>query len=120
MNTMVQKKIGCNGSCTGIRSAILYNTSTQQYTQQHSVVVEKFCNGVTIINKGNTIAMWNGLPLFPDESMTVGGNEGEVFIGRVDLSFRLPTAADGIPIPATPINSAWVIQKFYVDKSFVG
>jgi hypothetical protein len=115
MNTTAQKKVGCGGNCSGSRAVALYNTSTQEYTQQHSVVVEKLCNGVTVINKGNTIAMWNGLPLLPDESMAVGGNEGEVFIGRVDISFSLPT-----PAPPVPVNSAWVIQKFYVDKTFVG
>jgi hypothetical protein len=110
------KKVGCNGACApGSRPAVLYNTSTQNYTEQRSVVVEKLCNNVTVINKGNTLVLWNGLPLNPGESMTVGGNEGEVFIGRVDISFALPT-----PPPGTPVNSAWVIQKFYIDKNFIG
>ena len=87
----------------------------QEYTVQRSVVVEKLCNGVTVINKGNTLALWNGLPLNPGESMTIGGNEGEVYVGRVDISFVIPT-----PAPGTPENSAWVIQKFYEDKNFVG
>jgi hypothetical protein len=115
MNTVqVVKKIGCSGSCSK-GSALLFNITMQEYTEQRNVVVDKLCNGVTVINKGNTIAMWNQLPLLPDESMTVGGNEGEVFVGRVDITFALPT-----PAPASPQNSAWVIQKFYVDKNFVG
>jgi hypothetical protein len=92
-----------------------YNTTTQEYTQMRSVVVDKLCNGVTVINKGTTLALWNGLPLDPGESMTVGGNEGEVFVGRIDLSFQIP-----VPAPVTIVNSAWVIQKFYEDKKYVG
>jgi hypothetical protein len=102
--------IGCGGS----KGAVTYNTNTQEYTKLRSVPVDKLCNGVTVINKGNTIVTWNNLPLNPGESMAVGGNAGEVFIGRIDLNFKLPT-----PAPAAPVNSAWVIQKFYTDKSFV-
>jgi hypothetical protein len=115
MNKMQAKKLGCAGNI----DPLLYNTTTQQYTQMHSVVLDKLCNAVTVINKGNTIVMWNGLPIFPLESMSVGGNEREVFVGRVDLAFRLPVAADGIPIPVNPVNSSWVIQKFYEDKNFI-
>jgi hypothetical protein len=113
--TTMLKKVGCSGNCSGSRRPQFYNTTTQEYTVQRSVNVEKLCNGVTVINKGNTIAMWNGLPLNPGESMTVGGNEGEVFVGRIDISFTMPT-----PPPGSPVNSAWVIQKFYEDKSYIG
>jgi hypothetical protein len=113
MQTTKIKKLGCSGNCTGAGGYRLYNTTTQQYTQQHSVVVDKLCNGVTVINKGNTIVLWNGLPLNPNESMTVGGNEGEVFVGRVDISFQ-----PSVPVVIPTINSAWVIQKFY-DENFL-
>lgn len=109
------KKIGCSAGCSGSKDFVRYNISMQNYTQQKSVVVENLCNNVTVINKGNTLVLWNGLPLNPGESMTVGGNEDEVYIGRIDITFALPT-----PPPGTPVNSAWVIQKFYTDKSFVG
>jgi hypothetical protein len=114
MTTTPVKKVGCNGKCSGGRGYSFFNTTTQMYSQQRSVVVDKLCNSVTVINKGTTIALWNTLPLNPGESMTVGGNEGEVFVGRVDISFQVP-----VPAPATIINSAWVIQKFYEDKNFV-
>jgi hypothetical protein len=113
--TLKQNKMGCKPGCSAGEGYLPYNTTTQEYTEQRSVNLDKLCNGVTVINKGNTIVMWNGLPLVPDESMTVGGNKGEVFVGRVDISFSLPT-----PAPPTPVNSAWVIQKFYEEKNFVG
>lgn len=102
-------------NCSGDKGYLPYNTSTQEYTNLHSVNIEKGCNGVTVINKGTTLALWNGLPLNPGESMSVGGNEGEVFIGRVDISFVIP-----VPAPAVITNSAWVIQKFYVGKNYIG
>jgi hypothetical protein len=114
MNTTLQnsrQKVGCNGT----KAWLFYNSTTQEYTVQHSVVVDKLCNGATVINKGTTLALWNGLPLNPGESMTVGGNEGEVYVGRIDISFQIP-----VPAPATIVNSAWVIQKFYEDKKYVG
>jgi hypothetical protein len=115
MTTTPVKKSTCGGSCSGSKPVVFYNTTTQNYTVQRMVVVEKLCNGVTVINKGSTIVMWNGLPLNPGESMTVGGNEGEVFVGRVDITFAIP-----VPAPMTIINSAWVIQKFYEDKNYIG
>jgi hypothetical protein len=93
--TPIKKPAGCGGACSGSKGWLLFNTSTQQYTKQRSVTVEKLCNNVTVINKGTTLVLWNGLPLNPGESMTVGGNESEVFVGRVDISFQVPVPAPG-------------------------
>jgi hypothetical protein len=100
--------------CSGKKAAVMYNTTTQEYTLMTSVVPDKLCNGVTVINKGTTIAIWNGLPLMPGESMSVGGNEGEVYIGRIDIRFTIQA-----PAPPTIVNSAYVIQKFYTGENFV-
>jgi hypothetical protein len=100
--------------CTGKRQMAKYNTTAQEYVKQHSVNLSKLCNGVTVLNAGTTFVTWNGVPLGPGQSMTVGGNEGEEFIGRVDLNFFTQS-----PAPPTIINSAWVIQKFYVGENFV-
>jgi hypothetical protein len=85
-----------------------YNTTTLEYTALKSVVVARFCNGFTVNNTGTTIALLNGEPLQPGQSKTVGGNEGEIYVGRIDLSFKTQS-----PAPSTIINSAWVTQKFY-------
>jgi hypothetical protein len=98
----------------GPRKLLKYNISQQEYTSLRSVVLERKLNGVTVLNAGNTIVLWNGIPISPGVSLTLGGNEGEVYIGRVDLSFALPS-----PVPGTPSNSAWVIQKFYVDDNVI-
>jgi hypothetical protein len=103
-------KIGC----TGKRVLTKYNTTSQNYVKQHSVNIEQLCNGVTVLNAGTTFCTWNGVPLGPGLSMTVGGNEGEIFVGRVDIAFFTQS-----PAPATIVNSAWVIQKFYVGENYV-
>lgn len=100
--------------CTGKRMAAKYNMTQQQYAKLESVNIDKQCNGVTVLNAGTTYVTWNGIPLAPGQSMTVGGNEGEIFIGRVDIAFFTQT-----PAPAIITNSAWVIQKFYVGENFV-
>jgi hypothetical protein len=110
VTALQSKKIGCPGAV----GLLAYNTVSQNYTQLKSVVVEKNCNGVTVLNAGTTVVMWNGVPIAPGASMTVGGNQGEVYIGRVDINFFTQT-----PPPTTIINSAWVIQKFYEDGNFI-
>lgn len=98
--------------CTGKRRALKYNISQQEFTSLRSVNLSPWCNGVTVLNAGNTIALWNGIPISPGVSLTVGGNEGEVYVGRVDISFDMPS-----PAPMHPMNSAWVIEKFYTQTT---
>jgi hypothetical protein len=105
--------MGCP-ECSGNRKLAKYNFTQQEYRSLHSVNIEQKCNGVTVLNAGNTVATWNGIPIAPGVSLTIGGNQGEEFIGRVDINFYLPT-----PAPATPQNSAWVIQKFYVGDNYI-
>lgn len=92
----------------------MYNTTTQEYTSLRSVNVDKLCNGFTVNNVGTTICLVNGDPLQPGDSKTVGGNVGEVYVGRIDLAFMVPD-----PAPSEIINSAFVTQKFYVPENFV-
>jgi hypothetical protein len=107
---MANKCVGC----TGKRELVPYNISQQNYVKQESVNIDKLCNGVTVLNAGTTFATWNGIPLAPGQSLTVGGNEGEIYKGRVDIAFFTQT-----PAPAMITNSAWVIQKFYTAENFV-
>lgn len=86
------------------------NQSTQGYSQATMVPPDKLCNGFTVKNAGNTICIVNGEPIQPDDFKTFGMNRGEIYIGRIDLSFVLPT-----PAPPIPTNQAFVTQKFYVN-----
>jgi hypothetical protein len=90
---------------------LYYNTIINEYHNASSIVVDKFCNGVTVINIGTSVMRANQIPLNPGtpgtnngESWTFGGNRGEVYSGRIDLSF---TGNAG---------SALVIQKVYIPE----
>jgi hypothetical protein len=102
--------IGCGAQ----RRPKYYNTTTQEYRSLRSVPVDARCNGFTVNNAGTTIVTLNGEPLQPGQSKTVGGNEGEIYVGRIDLAFYTPS-----PAPSTIVNSAWVTQKFYETDNFV-
>jgi hypothetical protein len=111
MDTRYQKaaaKVGCEGK----PHFRFYNITTQDYNQQRSVNVVKGCNGFTVKNAGTSTVFVDGVPVLAKESLSVGGNEGEIYVGRIDITF-------GPPAPSPTTNSAWVIQKFYVDENFV-
>ena len=70
-----------------------YNFLINFYTQNTHVIVDEMCNGYTAINKGTIRAMINGIELLPGsgtasgESISFGGNLGEIFSGRIDVTF---------------------------------
>ena len=101
------RKVGCAGSVP-VRKYNIFKRNFAQNTTQ--VPIGNNVNGFTIKNAGNTIVMFNNEPLQPGESQSVGGNEGELYIGRVDIFFMLPT-----PAPGTPVNSCWITVKFYTE-----
>lgn len=94
-----------------LEKVLFCNYATQEYSLQTMVPADKNCNGFTIKNAGNTICIVNGEPLQPGDFKTFGLNRGEIYIGRIDISFQLPA-----PAPPTPTNSAFLTQKFYVKK----
>ena len=79
-----------------------------------SVIIEEYANSITIINIGLTIAEVNYIPLNPGtpgvnngESVSFGGNRGEIFNGRIDIAF-----------PVGAVGSVIVIQKCYLPAQF--
>lgn len=56
--------------------------------------VEKFCNGFTVTNVGDDNVTVNDQILYPGtigsilgDSRTYGGNRGEIYVGRIKVSF---------------------------------
>lgn len=86
-----------------------YNFSALQYTVAAQIVLDEFCNGITIKNSGNMLCTIGGDQLNPGESKSIGGNRKEILRGRYDISFQTPT-----PAPATPNPLAVITQKFFV------
>jgi hypothetical protein len=102
-----QGKLGCaGGGVTPFRKYNINKIALQVGTTQ--VQIGNNVNGVTVKNAGNTIVIFNQEPLQPGESESIGGNEGEIFVGRVDIFFTLP-----VPPPLVPVNMAWIIVKYY-------
>lgn len=89
---------------------IEYNSVPNQYSNPGQIPLDPYCNGLTVKNGGNTLLLFQGETLQPQESKAIGGNRKELFRGRIDIDFALPT-----PAPPTPINLAIVTQKVYVN-----
>lgn len=93
-----------------------YNTETGIYYKSGFIDVVNNCNGYMFTNTGDTIAELNGMVIYPGDltpgsealgdSRSVGGNEGELFVGTLRLIFRTPLGAN----PRVEI-----VQKFYID-----
>lgn len=88
-----------------------YNMVSIQYQQPADIIVDDHCNGYHVINIGTTVCFINKIPLNPGvpgvsngESISFGGNRGEVFRGRIELEF------------AGGAGNAVVTQKVYITK----
>lgn len=97
---------------------IRYNTTgAQPYTIGGFVKRVNNCNGFRAVNTGDEIAFVNDQILYPGvpgtnigDSVTVGGNYGEIFLGNIKIVF-----AGGGAQPEVQID-----QKFYLlDKPIV-
>lgn len=87
-----------------------YNFLINIYTQNTHVIVDEGCNGFTAINKGTVDTSINGIILKPGtgtasgESISFGGNLGEIYKGRIDVTFPSGSAGANVVI----------IQKIYL------
>jgi hypothetical protein len=90
---------------------LFFNAIAKINTTGGNVLVDKFCNGFTVVNIGGSIATVNGWQLSPPaagetlgDSFTFGGNKGEIYRGRIDITF------------AAAVNPAVLItQKVYMN-----
>lgn len=96
-----------------MHSKLLYNFSVDIYTQTKQIPRMKDLNGFTVTNLGGCALRINDKILFPSatpatdqgDSISFGGNEGEIYIGNIRLEF----------IPPLTNPRAEVIQKFYIN-----
>ena len=87
-----------------------YNFFDTVITRPGLVNFDIYCNGWVIKNSGTTLVLIMGETLNPGESKSIGGNYGEIFVGRLNVAFRTQT-----PAPATIVNKATLTQKMYVN-----
>src|ERR1700719_5362979 len=90
-------------------SLLRFNTSVQQYSGPQQVIIAENLNAIAVKNEGTTMVIFQFDTLQPGESKSIGGNEGEIYDARIDISFLVPT-----PAPAVITNLAVVSQKFYL------
>jgi hypothetical protein len=74
---------------------INYNISVVLVTKSGFQDILKPCNSLMFTNTGLDIVEVNGMVLYPGvpgtslgDSRTIGGNEGEVFVGTIKVTFR--------------------------------
>src|SRR4051812_29236534 len=91
-----------------------YNFSVNVYDKSQTVPRERNCNGFTVTNIGDTPVRVNQKILFPSvtpatvqgDSISFGGNEGEIYVGDIVLSVL-------VPLGAAPLVE--IIQKYYLE-----
>jgi hypothetical protein len=82
---------------------LYYNTTTQAYALPQKVTIDRYCNGITLINAGTSNVIFDDEIIVPGESKAISGNRKEIFVGRKDISFA-----------GAGVNLCFVTQKFYV------
>lgn len=81
-----------------------YTVATSVVTVSGFYDQDPLCNGLAFKNNGTSVAVVKGAAVQPGESFQLGGNRGEVFTGRVDISF----VAGGA-------NALLVVEKYYLS-----
>jgi len=90
-----------------------YNMTVQIYTENTYISPARGVFAYMFTNVGDTIATIQGMVIFPSatpltalgDSRTISGHWGDLYTGKMDLSFRLP-------LGATP--AVEVVQLYYV------
>jgi hypothetical protein len=87
-----------------VEKLLQYNLSVQIYQVSLEVPVMENCNGFTIRNIGAATVTVMGDPLAAGEVKNIGGNRGEIYVGRLDIKFSGAGA-----------QAALVTQKYYMN-----
>lgn len=91
-----------------------YVITTKRFSVSGDVPRSRNINGFTVTNIGDTAFKINDKILYPSatpatdqgDSVSYGGNEGEIYAGNMDLQFL-------VPLGAAPLCE--IIFKYYVD-----
>src|SRR5277367_6274479 len=90
---------------------LVYNTNTFTYSNGINAPLDPYCNGIVVENLGTSVLVFQGDPIQPGNSKTIGGNLGEIYIGRIDILFTNPS------LLPTPVNNAFITQKYYMSDA---
>ncbi len=92
-----------------------YNTTTDIIVQSGQFERSEYLNSFTVTNIGDTAFTVNDKILFPSatpltqqgDSISFGGNEDEIFIGKIVIAFQIPLGV---------LPRCEIIQKYFIDK----
>jgi hypothetical protein len=87
---------------------LIYNTNTFTFAAGVNAPLDPYCNGIIVENLGTSILVFQGDPIQPGNSKTIGGNYGEIYVGRIDILF-INTGLQ--------INNAFITQKYYMSDA---
>jgi hypothetical protein len=87
-----------------VEKLLQYNLSIQVYSVTCEIPVMDNCNGFTVRNIGTATAILMGDALSTNEVKAVGGNRGEIYVGRIDLKFT-----------GAGTRQVLVTQKYYMN-----
>ena len=90
-----------------VEKLLQYNLSVQVYDTALQVPVMENCNGFTVRNVGTANVIVMGDTLAPNESKAIGGNRGEIYVGRIDLKFG--------NLGGGRTTLALITQKYYMN-----
>lgn len=92
-----------------------YNVTVNNYAaaDQGFINVVQNCNSLLVMNIGDTIAFFNGFPLFPSatpatvagDAIEISGNELDTYKGNLKLSFAFPVGA---------APQVVIVQQYYI------
>ena len=92
-----------------VEKLLQYNLSVQIYDASLQVPVMENCNGFSVRNiaplVGGATVIVMGDPLLPGQVKNIGGNRGEIYVGRLDIKFT----------PGGGIQQCLVTQKYYMN-----
>lgn len=90
-----------------------YTTRETTVSKPFNITLDKYSNGFTVKNLGNSICIVNSDPLQPGESKGFGGNQMEIMEGRYRIYFK---PIDNPPVGYTQNDGAIVTEKYYIFK----
>lgn len=88
--------------------ALPWDQMTGVYQLPQEVQWQKWLNGFYVHNTGTTNIIFGGDLILPGASKSFGGNWAELYLGRLDFFFQIPT-----PAPPTITNQVRITQKYY-------
>lgn len=90
---------------------IKYTIREMEIGTPQNLTLDKYSNGFTLKNTGNSICFLNIDPLQPGESKAIGGNKSELLTGRYRVYFA-PIANP--PVGYTQQDNAILTEKYYL------